>query len=54
MDETAARSRMSAQLSDEFFAAHADCLIVNTDAETACREAEAYLAALLPNEEASL
>ena len=54
IDEAAARRRMNAQLSDEFFAAHADCLIVNTDAAIACCEAETHLLSLLPCEEAVL
>lgn len=41
------RRRMRAQLSDAFFAEHANRLIVNTDAKAACQQAEAFLEAFL-------
>lgn len=54
MDEAAARQRMSAQLSDAFFAEHADHVIVNENAEMTCAAAKELLQRLLPNEEALL
>lgn len=54
IDEAAAQRRMSVQLSDEFFAEHADHVIVNTDADAACRKAEELLRMLQPCEEATV